>query len=325
MLSNRLGRFLTLILSLVAVVIVLAIIQNFIDMNELEGLLFTIFLTLAVAVIHQINNDLLDFKFMENVVFRTIKQVLFYAAALGATFFAFTLFYAQGYSGEEFIGQLFYCMLLPAGFSITALCIIANGEGYENEHIPFFTYYSLVPSVIIGLIIAALGPSFYIFAGILVAIIGIAAIVLLTRNYGFIYGDGSSYVPKKPKVKKPENKSKMPPELFNKLYDEMGRICNRYNGSKYLGYGIKVTVTGSGILKDDEAIIVVNMDVYLSNTTATSEYQVKSAANEALSYQKQQMQYMYNELEKAVQRLLPQYNYYVDFSYTVKPGSSNTY
>lgn len=327
MLSNRLGRLLAFILSVVAAVIVLAIVSKiFPDPNTIEGLMFALLAVIPIAAIHQFCVDLLNFDFMDNIVFRTIKRFLFFGAAIGCTFLGVILFYENG--GErvpgEFFEELFYCMMLPSGFAITILCMWADGEGYDNEKIPFFAYYSLIPSLVIGLILALLGPSFYVIGGIIICIAGLAGIVLLIRKFGWIYGDGPSYTPKKSQKPKKQT-SNMPDALFNKLIDNMKSIISRHSGSKYVGYGIKATLDAYTSLDDYNATITVNMDIYMRGCTATSDWQVESAAKEALAYQKEQMHKMYVALEEAVNRLLPQYNYYVDFNYGVKPGVSQTH
>lgn len=324
MLSNRLGRLLAFILSLVAAVIVLAIASNiFTDPNVLEGLMFALFIVVIVAAIHQFCGDLLNFEFMDNIVFRTIKRILFFGAAIGCTFIGVVLFYENGgyRVPGEFFEELFYCMMVPSGFVITILCMWADGEGYDNEKLPFFAYYSLIPSLVIGLILALIGPSFYVAGGVIICIAGLAGIVLLIRKYGLIYGDGPSYTPKKTK----QQTGLMPAVLFNRLSDNMKSIISRHVGSKYVGYGIKVVLSAYHSIDDYNATITVNMDVYMHGCTATSDYQVESAAKEALAYQKQAMQKMYNGLEEAVNRLLPQYNYNVNFNYGVQPGTSLTH
>ena len=204
MLSNRLGRLLAFVLSIVAAVIVMAIASSILpDPNVLTGFMFALMATLAVSAIHQFCGDLLDFEFMENIVFRTIKRILFFAAAIGCTFLTVVLFYENG--GErvpgDFFEELIYCSMLPSGLVITIMCMWADGEGYNNEQLPFFAYYSLIPSLVIGLIIALLGPSFYVAAGVIVCVAGLAGMVLLIRKYGWIYGTGPSYTPKSQKNK----------------------------------------------------------------------------------------------------------------------------
>lgn len=328
MLSNRVGRFFTWVLSIVAVVIVLAIftgiageiVENFDSM----GIIMAVLGAALVAFMHQLSDDLLNFSFMDNIVFKTIKRVLFYGALGVCVLLGYTLFYENG-GGRvpgEVLEEVFYCMMLPAPFAAAVLCIWADANEWEKERIPFLGYFSLIPSFVIGLLIAILGPEFYAAGGIIVILLGLGAIVFLTFKFGFIYSEGEGYNPFKKKKKKgnQQSKGKMPPELFNKLYDELQAIANRYSGTKYLGYGIKAKVSGYGLLYDESATIYADIDIYLGGCTATSEWQIKSASNEATAYQEAQMKKMYNDLVSVVNRLLPQYNYYFDFKYGVKPG-----
>ena len=329
MLSNRVGRFFAWVLSVVAAIILMFIITSIatnISSNlDSMGLIMSLMAALLIAFIHQFNDDLLNFSFMDNIVFKTIKRILFYSAVVVCAFLSYMLFFERVYG--EFFEELLYCMMIPAPFSAAILCIWADGNDWDKERLPFIAYISLIPTLAIALVLALIGPDFYIAGEIIVVLLGLAAIVFLTFKFGFIYSEGEGYNPfkKKKRKEKPQNTSKMPTALFNKLHDEMKSIINRYSGTKYLGYGIKLKLSGYSIVYDESATIYVDADFYLGGSTATSEWQFKSAVQEANSYQESQMSKMYSELERVLNRLLPQYNYNVHFSYGVKPGHSQTH
>ena len=117
----------------------------------------------------------------------------------------------------------------------------------------------------------------------------------------------------------------MPAELYNKLLNNMRSICSRYEGSKTISYGLRVKVSAVASLTDDDGTCKVNLDIYFSGCTATEKWQIQSAANEAKTYQREQMQKIYNELESTVKRLFSEYHYYEEFNYSVEPGYSETH
>lgn len=334
MLSNRVGRFFAWVLSIVAVVILIAAVTGITSGLEINfdpmGMVMALMGALLIAFIHQLNDDLLNFEFLDNLVGKIIKRVLFYGALLVIFFFCYILFFENG--GGRVPGELFeeicYCMMLPAPFAVSILCIWADGADWDKERLPFIAYFSLIPSFVLGLVIALIGPSFYIAGGVITIILGLAGIVLLTFKFGFIYSEGEGYNPfkKKAKKQKPEKStSKMPTALYNKLCDELRAIANRYSGTKYLSYGIKLKISGYGMVYDDSATIYVDADFYLGSCSATSQWQIDSAGKEARGYQESAMEKMYNDLERSVRRLLTEYNYNVHFNYGVKPGHAETH
>lgn len=327
MLSNRIGRFFAWVLSVVGALIVAFIISSILGAIEENfdsmGLILSPMIVIIIAFIHQLNGDLLNFNFTDNIVFKTIKRVILFGALVLCTLFGYLMFYENG--GGRVPGstleEIFYCMILPCGFSATIVCILWDVKCWDEEKIPFLGYISLIPSFVIGLIMALIGPSFYTLGGILVAILGVGAIVLLSIKFGLIYGEGAPA--KKPKRK--PNTGNMPAALYNRLCDDLKIIANRYSGTKYLSYGMKAKISGYAMVYDYSATIHVDLDVYMGGCSATSDWQVESAAKEALAYQKAQMEKMYTEVERTVNRLLPQYNYNVNFNYGVKPGISQTH
>jgi hypothetical protein len=328
MLSNRIGRFFAWILSVVgsvlAIFIVVSILENVIENLDYSGIMLAAMSAIIVAFMHQLNSDLLNFRFTDNIVFKTIKRVIFFGTVALCALFTYLMFYENG-GGRvpgEVLEEILYATVLPSSFSAAIVCMLSEALEWEVEKTPFLGYISLVPSLILGILIAILGPDFYAIGGILVAILGIGGIAFLTYKYGWIYGDGPR-TKKKPKGK--PSTSKMPAGLFNKLYDEANSIASRYSGTKYLSYGMKAKVSGYALIYDESATIYVDIDVYMGGSTATSDWQYKSAGNEALAYQEAQMKKMYNELERTVNRLLDQWNYNVNFKYGVKPGHRETH
>lgn len=327
MLSNRIGRFFAWILSVVGALIAVFAISSILSAIEenfdYTGLMLSAMIAIVIAFIHQLNADLFNFNFTDNIVFQTIKRVLLFGVLALAVFFGFILFFENGGGREpgSTLEEIFYCMILPSGFSATLVCILWDVKGWDEEKIPFLGYISLIPSFAIGLIIALLGPGFYVLGSILVAILGVGAIVLLSLKFGLVYGDGAPA--KKPKRK--PNTGNMPTELYNRLCDDLKLIANRYAGSKYLSYGMRAKISGYAMVYDYSATIYVDLDIYMGGCTATSDWQVKSAAKDALAYQEAQMKKMYVEVERTVNRLLTQYNYNVNFNYGVKPGHSETH
>lgn len=323
MLSNRIGRLIAFALSIVAALIAFYIFSEIFEFPE--GLMVSMLIAaLPICLIHLICGDLINFRFTDNIVFRIVKRILFYGVSFGCILISVIYFFEQSYNWGNFLLDLGHCSTLVCGFSACLTCMYAEGADWDEEKLPFLAYFSLIPTIVISIILAILGPSFKTIGGIIVILAGIAGFVIMSRQFGLIYGDGPSYTPKKPKAK-PQKTGKMPAALYNKLYAEMCSICSRYEGSKTVGYGVRVKVSAYAILTDDEAKCTVDLDVYLSNCSATADWQVESAAREALAYQKQQMQKIYNALEESVNRLFKQFNYYEETAYSVVPGSSLTH
>ena len=204
MLSNRVMRLITTVLVLLGASIAITVIIGPIFDGESSGpiatsLLGILVMSYAIGLVHQICWDLLNFSFLENVVGRTIKRILFIAALVFGIFMGAMLFFDNtlGNANEmqkfakasEFMqGTAIAIALAPLATGIT--CLLADRLCWERELVPFLPLYSAGASIVIGIVLAFIGEGAWTTGPIVLLIGGaIFFVAFCVVKHTFIYGE----------------------------------------------------------------------------------------------------------------------------------------
>ncbi|MBQ2741043.1 MAG: hypothetical protein IJF39_05450 [Clostridia bacterium] len=205
MLSNRVMRLITSVLILLGVgIVVVAIIAPIFDGGNSSGVASSgmfgnMLMSFGVCLIHQICWDLLNFSFLENVVGRTIKRILFIAVLAFAALMGCMLYFDNvlnnNHSLREFTnagafaqGMTIASALAPVSAAI--FCLLADRMCWEREYAPFLPLYSMGAALAAGLVIAFLGESMWVAAPIVLMIGGLVFFVgYCVVKKTFIYGE----------------------------------------------------------------------------------------------------------------------------------------
>jgi hypothetical protein len=205
MLSNRFMRLITSVLILLGVgIAVVALITPIFDGGDsvgtaTSGMLGNLLVCFGVCLVHQICWDLLNFRFLENVVGRTIKRVLFIAVMAIALLMGFMLHYenllGSNYEYEKLvdagaISQGFALATVLCPISSAIFCLLSDRMCWEKERAPFLPLYSMGAAIVAGIIIAFLGEAAWSVAPIILVIGGLVFFVgYCVVKHTFIYGE----------------------------------------------------------------------------------------------------------------------------------------
>lgn len=326
MLSNRLGRLLAFVLSIIGVVIILSLASNSGDL-KIDYLLFSLIFSLAIGAIHLICGDLLDFGFLDNVVGRFIKRFLFFGVTIGVCFLTSVLYFELDsyYVWGYFIQDVCLGSSIASGFSVAIMCILENQLDWDEEKRPFRVYFGLIPAFVFGIILALLGEDFHIIGGILVILLGLGGIVFVTGRYGFIYGGeplfnfggGSSGSSGR------RNNSILPDEVYDEYLNGMYLIARKHNISTSLSYGARARLSNRVSIYGNTLSIYVDIHVDFSHVYNTASGSGARVGTEASDFRRNQLRKIFDDLESLVNRMTNRYGYY-DIDYEVQPGECTT-
>ena len=270
MLSNRVMRLITSVLVLLgAGIAVVAIIGPILDGGDSSGpigtsILGNLFMCFAICLVHQICWDLLNFSFLENVVGRTIKRVLFIAVLVFGVFMGAMLFFEntlgnanemRKFANANAFAQGTAIALALAPLSAGITCLLSDRLCWERECVPFLPLYSAGASIVLGIVIAFIGEAAWI-AGPIILLIGGAIFFVgyCVVKKTFIYGEeeyeyvsssgyggssygGSSYGGSSGYNDTPQDNRRSDGIFINEFELSMHRIANSHSTGTSLSHG----------------------------------------------------------------------------------------
>ena len=196
MLGNRITRLISLVLLGIATMIVIAIFGGDAIGNS-SCFMLSILSCYAIGIVYQLCADFLNFRFLDNMVGRIIKRVIFFASVVFVTFFGVMMYFLEAinstyYPIESFgvIGQgcMISCFFSPI---ITALlCTVQDQIVMEQEKNPFIPVASLVASIILGIITAITG--LYVLLPVILGVGAVVGMVYIMKTHGVVFDDSYS-------------------------------------------------------------------------------------------------------------------------------------
>lgn len=199
MLGNRVTRLITTVLTLIGVVLIISLFFNEVLSGSSSALL-SLLACYAIGLVYQICADFLNFGFLDNMVGKIIKWIIFFATVAFALLMCLFMHYFDTMDNNNYPireqgifaqGLMLSCFFAPV--VTTLFCVIQDQILCEEERAPFIPVASFVGSSILGLLTAITG--LYTILPLILLVAGIVAIVIVIRKQGMLFEKrlGSSY------------------------------------------------------------------------------------------------------------------------------------
>ncbi len=193
MLANRVTRLITTLLTLIGIVVIISIFFNETFYSS-TGALLSLFACYAIGLVYQICADFLNFGFLDNMVGKIIKWVIFFATVAFALLMCLLIHYSDTMASSSFPvreqGIFTQSVMLSCFFApvvTTLFCTIQDQILGEGERVPFIPLASFVGSILLGLLTALTG--LYTLLPLILLVGGIVAIVFIIKKQGMLFDE----------------------------------------------------------------------------------------------------------------------------------------
>lgn len=193
MLANRLTRLITVALLAIATIAASVTLGGDVLGNS-SSFILSMLSCYVIGILYQVCADFLNFGFLDNLVGRVIKRVIFFAPTLVIAFLGIAMYFTDAIGNtnqpiEEF-GIIAQGSMISSFFSplVTALlCTVQDQIVMEQEKTPFIPIVSLLASIIIGVITALTG--LFVLLPIVLGIGCIVGMVFIMKTHGIIFDE----------------------------------------------------------------------------------------------------------------------------------------